>query len=305
MRSRIFAAAIGVMAGALAGSVASQTPPRPQFKVEQLRPSVSLVIGAGGNTTVGRGADGVAIVDDKVAPASDALLAQLKEIDPRPVSLVINTHWHFDHSDGNAALAKQGAVIVAHQNVKLRMAKGGTIVMGARSSDYAPSPAQALPARTYETELTISGGGDRLRLIHVPNAHTDGDTIVKWTRANVLDMGDVYVRYGLPFIDARSGGTLRGMIKCVEAGLAVADEQTIVVPGHGEPATWKDLADYRDALVRIADAVDAGVRAGKSLADVQAARPADGFVQPAGAPLTPDQFVATAYEAAKPAGARR
>lgn len=305
MRPRVFTTIAGAMLSAIAGVAAAQAPARPQFKVEELRPTVSLVIGAGGNTTVGRGADGVAIVDDKVIQASDALLAQLKAIDPRPVSLVINTHWHFDHSDGNAALAKQGAVIVAHQNVKVRMAKGGTIVMGARSTDYPPSPAQALPARTYETELTVSGGGDRLRLVHVPNAHTDGDTIIKWTRANVLDMGDVYVRYGLPFIDIRSGGTLRGMIKCVEAGLALTDDKTIVVPGHGEPATRKDLADYRDALIRIADAVDAGVRAGKSLAEVQAMRPADSFPQPQGAPLTPDQFVATAYEMAKAASGGR
>ena len=109
------------------------------------------------------------------------------------------------------------------------------------------------------------------------------------------------MRYGLPFIDLRSGGTLRGMIKCVDAGLALADDQTIVVPGHGEPATKKDLAAYRDALAQIADAVDAGMKAGKSLAEVQALRPADGFHQPPNAPLTPDQFVATAYENARQA----
>lgn len=294
--SKVLIGLAGAMAAALSSSAVAQTPPRPQFKVEQLRPTVALLVGAGGNTTVGHGAAGVAIVDDKVPEAADLALAELRKIDPRPVSMVINTHWHFDHAGGNEVLTKQGAVVVAHANVKFRMVKGGTIVMGARSSDYAPSPPGALPTRTYEKELTVSGGGDRLRLVHVPNAHTDGDTIVKWTAANVLDMGDVYVRYGLPFIDIRSGGTLRGMIACVEAGLAMTDDQTIVVPGHGEPATRKDLMGYRDALVRIADAVDAGVRAGKSLAEVQALRPADGFPLPPGAPLTPDQFVATAYE---------
>ena len=294
--SKLFAVMAGVALVGFASQAAAQAPARPPpLKVEQLRPNVALVVGAGGNTTVGYGVDGVAIVDDKVVQASDALIATLKTIDPRPVSLVINTHWHFDHSDGNAALAKQGATIVAHANVKVRMAKGGTITMGTRSTDYAPSPPEALPKRTYDKELAIAGGGDRLRLVHVPNAHTDGDTIVKWTKANVLDMGDVYVRYGLPFIDIRSGGTLRGMIKCVEAGMALSDDRTIVIPGHGEPATKADLAAYRDALRKIADAVDAGVKAGKSLAEIQAAKPADGFPQPPGAPLTPDQFVATAY----------
>ena len=305
MRPTVFATITGAMLAAVASPAAAQTPAPIQFKVEQLRPSVSLITGGGGNTTVGRGPDGIAIVDDKTVTSTDALLAQIKAIDPRPISLVINTHWHFDHSDGNAAMAKQGATIVAHQNVTVHMAKGGTMIMGSRTINQVPATAQALPTRTYDTELTIPGGGDSLHLVHVANAHTDGDTIIKWTKANVLDMGDVYVRYGLPFIDIRSGGTLRGMIKCVEAGLALTDEQTIVVPGHGEPATRKDLADYRDALIRIADAVDAGVRAGKSLAEVQAARPADGFAQPPGATLTPDQFVATAYENAKQATSAR
>jgi glyoxylase-like metal-dependent hydrolase (beta-lactamase superfamily II) len=297
MTSRALTAMFGAALAVMAAPTGAQTPPKPPpLKVEQLRPTVALIVGAGGNTTMGYGSGGVAIVDDKIVQASDALLAQLHAIDPRPVKFVINTHWHYDHSDGNAALARQGAVVVAHANVKVRMAKGGTIVMGARSSDFAPSPPDALPARTYDKELTLAAGGDQLRLVHVPNAHTDGDTIVKWTKANVLDMGDVYVRYGLPFIDPRSGGTLRGMIKCVEAGLALSDDDTIVVPGHGEPSTKKDLAAYRDALVKIADAVDAGVKAGKSLAEVQAAKPAEGFPQPPGAPLTPDQFVATAYQ---------
>jgi glyoxylase-like metal-dependent hydrolase (beta-lactamase superfamily II) len=307
---KVLARLTGVVVASLAASAVAQAPLRPAFKVdppfrvEQLRPAVALLVGAGGNTTIGYGAAGVAIVDDKIVEASDQMLAELKKVDPRPVGLVINTHWHFDHAGGNEALAKQGAVVIAHANVKVRMAKGGTIVMGARSADYGPSPAIALPVRTYEKELTVTGGGDTLRLVHVPNAHTDGDTIVKWTHANVLDMGDVYVRYGLPFIDIRSGGTLRGMIKCVEVGLAMTDDQTIVVPGHGAPATRADLMAYRDALVRIADAVDAGVRAGKSLAEVQALRPADDFPKPPGTPLTPNQFVATAYENAAQAAAR-
>lgn len=280
---------------ALAGTAAAQAPPRPpQYRVEVINSTVSVLFGPGGNVTVGHGAGGVAIVDDQLVESAEPMLAQLKGIDPRPVTLAINTHWHFDHSGGNAALAKQGATVVAHENVKVRMAKGGTIVMGANTRESPPSPPEALPTRTYRTELKLAAGGDELRLVHIPNAHTDGDTIVKWTKANVLDMGDIYVSYGLPFIDARSGGTLRGMIRCIDAGLAMADDATVVVPGHGPLSTRKDLAAYRDALVKIADAVEAGVKAGKSLAEVQAMRPADsGF--PRG-PLTPDQFVATAYQ---------
>lgn len=283
-------------------SAAAPSPAAPQLlKVEQLRPTVALLVGPGGNITMGYGPGTVLIVDDQVAQISGRVLATVKSLDPRPVATVINTHWHFDHAGGNEALAKQGATIVAHANVKTRLAAGGTINLGARANKQDPAPASALPSRTYETTLTLEGGGDTLKLVHSPNAHTDGDTMVKWTRANVLDMGDVFVRYGLPFIDTQSGGSLRGMIRCVDAGLAMADDQTIIVPGHGEPASKKDLVAYRDALKAIADAVDAGVRAGKTLAEVQAARPADSFPQPPGPLLTPDQFVAAAYETAKAA----
>ncbi len=293
------AAAVALAVPAIA---AAQTaaPAAPQLlKVEQLRPTVAMLVGPGGNITVGYGPGKLTIVDDQVGQISVRVLATVKSIDPRPVSTVINTHWHFDHAGGNEALAKQGATIVAHENVKTRLAAGGSIVLGGRTNKQDPAPAAALPTKTYTTTLTLEGGGDTLKLTHVDHAHTDGDTMVKWTRANVLDMGDVFVRYGLPFIDAQSGGTLRGMIKCVEAGLAQADDQTIIVPGHGEPATKKDLIAYRDGLKAIADAIDAGVKAGKSLEEVQAAKPAAGFPSPPGGPLTPDQFVAGAYAAAK------
>jgi cyclase len=294
------------LAGGVAAPALAQAPAAPGaapqlLKVEQLRPTVAMLVGPGGNITMGYGPGTVAIVDDQVGQISARVLATAKSLDPRPVSTVINTHWHFDHAGGNEALAKQGATIVAHANVKTRLAAGGVINLGGRANKQDPAPAAALPSRTYETTLTLQGGGDTLKLMHSPNAHTDGDTMVKWTRANVLDMGDVYVRYGLPFIDTQSGGTLRGMIKCVEAGLAMADDQTIVVPGHGEPATKRDLQAYHDGLKKIADAIEAGVRAGKSLAEVQAAKPTDGFPQPPGGPLSADQFVASAYETAKAA----
>jgi glyoxylase-like metal-dependent hydrolase (beta-lactamase superfamily II) len=299
MRNALLAAVLALPTLAAAQTPAP-APPQP-LKIEQLRPTVAMLVGPGGNITMGYGPGTVVLVDDQVAEVSARVLATVRAIDPRPVSTVINTHWHFDHAGGNEALAATGAVIVAHANVKARMAAGGTIVLGARTNTYPPAPPSALPKRTYETTLTLDAGGDRLRLVHMPNAHTDGDTMVKWTKANVLDMGDVYVRYGLPFIDTRAGGTLRGMIRCVDAGLALADDQTIIVPGHGEPATKKDLAAYRDALAQIADAVDAAVKAGKSLAEVQALKPADSFHQPTNAFLTTDQFVAAAYETARAA----
>jgi len=278
--------------------------PAPVFKIEQLTPTVALVLGPGGDVTVGHGPGEVVLVDAEVPQLASQLIAAVRTLDPRPIKTVINTHWHFDHVGGDEALAKTGATIVAQANVQARMAKGGTIAFAQMS--IPPASKAALPTRTYETSLSITAGGDVLKLVHVPNAHTDGDTLVKWTRANILDMGDVYIRYGLPFIDISSGGSLKGLIAGVDQGLALSDEHTTIIPGHGEPATRRDLVAYRDQLQQIAKAVEAQIRAGKPLAEIQALRLADGWKQAPDAFVKPDAFIAIAYESltttAQPSG---
>lgn len=277
-------------------------PPPGFLSVTLLRPGIAVIHGptdaSGSNITVGYGPGDLVIVDDQVPGLTDQVIAQVKTLDARPIKWVINTHWHNDHAGGNEVLAKAGARIVAHANVKPRLARGAVVMVGDQRNDLLPAPAIALPSRTYRTTMTLTTGGDRLKLVHVPHAHTDGDTIVKWTRANVLDMGDVYVRYGLPFIDLDAGGSLRGLIACVDAGLALSDDDTVVIPGHGNPATRKDLAAYRAMLARIADTVETAVGAGKTLDQVQALRSADGIPQSVPA-MTPDQFVAQAYASSK------
>ena len=283
-------------------AIAAAQPPPGFLSVRLLRPGIAVIHGpddaSGGNITVGYGPGDLVIVDDQMPDLTDQVIAQVKTLDARPIKLVINTHWHYDHAGGNEVLAKLGAQIIAHANVKPRLARGAVVMVGDQRNDLAPAPAIALPSRTYQTTMMLTASGDRLKLVHVPHAHTDGDTIVKWSRANVLNMGDVYVRYGLPFIDLDAGGSLRGMIACVDAGLALSNNDTIIVPGHGDPATRRELAAYRSMLARIADIVDTAVRAGKTLAQVQALRPADGIPQSVPA-MTPDQFVALAYASAK------
>ena len=249
---------------------------------------VVVLIGAGGNVAVAYGADSVAIVDTGGADLAPQMRAVIAQIDPRPVKFVIDTNWHFDHAGGNAEFARAGATIVGQLNVQRRMANAG--------ADAGPAPSGTPPNHTYLDIRTIATGGDVLRLVHVEHAHTDGDTIVKWTRANVLHMGDVYVRNGLPVIDLASGGSIAGMIAGVETGLTLADERTVIIPGHGEPATRRDLLDYHDRLQAIAVAVEAQVRHGKSLADVQALRLGDAWSRDASATVGPDEFIATAYD---------
>jgi glyoxylase-like metal-dependent hydrolase (beta-lactamase superfamily II) len=135
-----------------------------------------------------------------------------------------------------------------------------------------------------------------LKLVHPKPAHTDGDTLVKWTKADILDMGDIYVRYGLPFVDTASGGHMEGFIRGVEKGISLCGPNTIVVPGHGDPATCKDLIEYRDKLRAIAENVRGQIKAGKTLEQIKATRPADGWTQPASAFVKPDAFVEMAYQ---------
>lgn len=293
IRPRLAAAAILIT---LAATAMGQEAPalNPVLKVERLSAGVAVVIGPGGNVTVGHGPDGVVLVDAEVVELSPELIAAVRTIDPGAIHIVIDTHWHFDHVGGNEALAKVGAVIVAQRNVQMRMASGGTIAFA--KTTVPPASKGAVPTHTFLHETSIATAGDLLRLVHVPHAHTDGDILVKWTHADVLDMGDVYVRYGLPFVDLSSGGSLRGLIRAADKGLALTSSRTLIVPGHGEPATQRDLAAYRDHLLRIALAVEAQVSRGKSLAEVQALRLADGWLQSSDAFVQADEFIAMAYE---------
>jgi len=257
-------------------------------------PGLVVLIGPGGNVAVGYGADSVAIVDTGGADLAPQVREVIAQIDPRPVKFVIDTNWHFDHAGGNAEFARAGATIIGQLNVQRRMAAGGASAAGTTQS--ASTSTIALPTHTYLDVRTIAAGGDLLRLVHVERAHTDGDTIVKWTRADVLHTGDVYVSNGLPFVDLASGGSLAGVIAAVETALSLSDDRTVIIPGHGELATRSDLIEYRDRLNTIAAAVAAEIRKGKPLAAIQALRLADSWPRQAGAPVEPDAFIAMAYE---------
>jgi glyoxylase-like metal-dependent hydrolase (beta-lactamase superfamily II) len=265
-----------------------------EVKVEKIAPGVAVLFGAGGNIGLSYGADGNVIVDDQYAPMSEKILAAVATVDPDPVRFVVNTHWHGDHTGGNEAMGRRGAVIVAHSNVRGRMSTGQFI---AALNDRVPaSPDGALPVVTFEDGVTLHLNGDTLHVVHVADAHTDGDSLVHWQKGNVLHMGDTFFhKFSLPFIDLSSGGSIDGLIAAVDKGLAWSNATTWIIPGHGPVASKAELAAYRAMLIDVRAKVAAGIRARRSLAQIQATKPAapygmaDGFIKP-------DQFVAFVHE---------
>jgi cyclase len=255
-----------------------------EIKAETLAPGVSVLFGAGGNIGVSHGADGTILIDDQFAPLTPKIQAAVAALGAQPVKFLINTHWHGDHSGGNENLGKAGAIILAHDNVRVRMAGD------------AKTGKAALPVVTYAEGLKLHLNDEEVRVISVRPAHTDGDSIVHWTRSNVIHMGDLFV-FGatFPFVDLKSGGEVRGYLAAANKALSLANDQTKIIPGHGVVATKADLQKYRDMIAQIIAKVDKAIKAGKSLEQVKAMRPADGYgVDPNGF-IKPDGFVEAVY----------
>lgn len=240
-----------------------------QVRSQLVAPGVYVLQGAGGNIGLAVGEDAVFVVDDQYAPLTPRILEAVARITPRPVRFVVNTHWHFDHTGGNENMGKAGALIMAHENVRLRLTTGGLIEAVNRTEP--PAAPGALPVVTFTDAVTFHINGDSLRVWHVPPAHTDGDAIVHFTKANVVHTGDVFVSAGLPFVDLSSGGSIHGVIATAEQVLAVSDEQTRIIPGHGPVATRQRLQAWRDMLVALRERMRAEVAAGRTLEQVLAA----------------------------------
>lgn len=266
-----------------------------ELSTREIAPGLHLVAGAGGNVAVWTGRDAVVLVDDALAPASEGLLQVVSQIDARPVRFVVNTHWHPDHTGGNERIGRAGGIVVAHDNARARMGAEQFVV------DYdlrvPPSDPGGMPVLTFEQEVSLHLNDDRLDAVHVVAAHTDGDVIVWWNEANVVHMGDVLHSAAYPFIDRSSGGSLAGLVAAIEGVLSRADEQTVVIPGHGPVATRGDLVRYRDMVVAIGRHVRELMEQGRSVEEVLAARPTAAFDEDYGrGPVTPERFVRILYQ---------
>jgi cyclase len=242
------------------------------IKSQPLGENLTLLSGPGGNVVVLRGADGLVVVDTFVAPAWPKLQESLAGLGSgAPVKFVIDTHWHFDHTDNNAPLHAAGATVVAHENTRRRMSSPQHIEM--LGLDFPPSPQAALPERVFTDAWRLEANGEKIEVSHVAPAHTDTDVILHFAHANVLHAGDVFFNGRYPLIDWSTGGRIDGMIAASDRLLNLAESDTKIVPGHGPLATKADLVKYRDMLSTAADRVRKLKASGKSLEESIAAKP--------------------------------
>ena len=247
-----------------AAASAQQDFSRVEIKATKVAGNVFFLKGSGGNIAASAGEDGVAIVDDQFAPLSPKIHAALAQLSPKPVKFVLNTHWHFDHTGGNANFADT-ATIFAHENVRKRMQKGATI-LGMVVEPAAPA---ALPVVTFEQGLSLWWNGEEIRAIHTAPGHTDGDAVIWFTRSNVVHMGDDFVTYGFPFVDLKSGGSVTGLIKALDSILPQIPKDAKIIPGHGEVSTVDDVRKFRSALAEMVSVVRKGLKAGKTVEQLQ------------------------------------
>jgi glyoxylase-like metal-dependent hydrolase (beta-lactamase superfamily II) len=289
-----FAAFLGASAMALASPATAQDMSAVEIKAEIVRPGIAVLFGQGGNIAVSYGSDGTVMIDDQFAPLTAKIEVAVAALGASPVKYLINTHWHGDHTGGNENFGKAGAVILAHDHVRDRMATpqerpGGRII--------GPAPAIALPVITWHDGASVHANGDEIHMMHVKHAHTDGDSIVFWKQANVVHMGDTFFnKVTLPFIDLNSGGSAKGLLVAIDTVLKKVDDKTVIIPGHGPVATKADLAAYRDMLASVIGAVEAGIAKGQSLDAIKAAKPAAKWdTNPAGF-IGGDAFVETVHK---------
>ena len=244
-----------------------------EITATQLGPGTYMLTGAGGNIGLSVGEDAVFVIDDQFAPLAPKIKAAIARITNKPVQFVLNTHFHFDHSGGNEAFGKDGALIVAHDNTRKRMSSDQLISFVASSSRQPASPKVALPVVTVAGEISFHINGDEVHAFHVPRAHTDGDLIVHLRKTDVVHMGDVFFNGFYPFIDVGSGGSPEGVVAAADRVLGWAGEKTKIIPGHGPLASKADLQRYRDMLATAITRVKEARRSGKSDDEIRRATP--------------------------------
>jgi len=251
---------------ALAGTAAAQQVDwdKVEIKVQKVAGSVYMLTGRGGNIGVSVGADGIVVVDTQFAPLAAKIQAALKGITDKPVRFILNTHWHGDHTGGNADFSKLGT-LVAHENVRTRLESGGQTRFGKTP----PQPPAALPIITFNDQLVVHLNNEDIRAIHFPNSHTDGDIAVGFKGSGVLHMGDLFFNGLFPFIDVDSGGSVKGLIASIERVLSLdpgpAPGEARIIPGHGPLATRADLVAYLEMLRGTSGAVEAARKKGRTL----------------------------------------
>ena len=245
----------------------------PPITIERISDHLHVLFGNGGNILVSIGENGVLLVDDQMPEAKNVILRAIRKLGGRSVDYVINTHWHFDHAEGNNVFGPSGAQIIAQENSRYMMLNPQPINLSFIVYPQQPYPLEAVPEITYKNSMNLHLNGDRIELYHFGHAHTTGDSAVYLRDSNVLHMGDVFNMTGPPFIDADNGGSIDGIIQFCEEVLKVVNDETIVVPGHGPISTTQDLQTYIDMLIVVRDRIRSQIDEGKNLEEILASDP--------------------------------
>lgn len=257
-----------------------------QMKVTKVAGNVYMLEGEGGNIGASVGEDGIVIVDDQFAPLADKIKAALKGITDRPVRFVINTHYHGDHTGGNAIFQKD-APVIAQDNVRKRLEAGG--------GDRKPAPKDALPIITFDHDVTVHLNGEDIRALYFPSGHTDGDSVIFFPKSNVVHMGDDFVTYGFPFIDLSAGGGVDGMIAAVDDVIAKLPADVKVIPGHGPISTLDDMRKFSAMLKDTRAVVEKAMKQGKTLDQMKQEKILEPWQKWSGDFIKTDAFIGTLY----------
>lgn len=252
--------------------------------------NVYMLQGRGGNVGAVVGPEGILIVDDDYKAVSAKLAAALKELGTDKPKYVLNTHWHGDHTEGNEFFGKD-STIVAHVNVRKRL-MDPPVIFGRATPPY---PAFALPVVTYTESMTIHFNGEEVRLVHYPNGHTDGDTVVFFDKANVVHFGDTFFLGRFPFVDIDSGGNVQGLINNIAALIEKVPADAKLIPGHGPLAMHADLKAYHDLLTESVKIITDAMKAGKSLEEIQKAGLPEKFAEAGSGFIKTPQWIAIVH----------
>jgi cyclase len=269
-----------------------------QIKATKVAGNIYMLEGAGGNIGASIGEDGIVIVDDQFAPLADKIQAVLKGlgITDKPVRFVINTHYHGDHTGGNAPFSNAGSTVIAQDNVRKRLQTGGTAGnSGSIKMEVKPAEKTALPIITFEHDVTVHLNGEDIRALHFPSGHTDGDSIIFFPKNNVVHMGDDFVRYGFPFIDVSSGGSVQGMIAAMEKATAQLPADVKVIPGHGQLSNLDDVREFTKMLKDTSAVVQKALDERKTLVQMKKEKILEPWQKWSGQFVNTDAFIETLY----------
>lgn len=227
--------------------------------------------GVAGNIGVYENPDGLVLVDDQWVELMPKVKNLLASFSDKEVKYVINTHFHYDHTDGNKVLGKEGAIIISHDNIRKRLAEKQVLSLSNLVQN--PYPSYALPFITFSESLTLHEPNEKIKIMHVKNAHTDGDSFIKFIESNVIHTGDLFVRYGFPYIDDNNGGNIYGMIEATDIILGHTNDSTKIIPGHGPISNRTDLISYRNMLQNVVTRIQDGIQNNLTIQQIEKQKP--------------------------------